>query len=134
MTVIKLTGPLSYQVQTDAGIVLRHHVDHLRFRYPNDNTHSLDNHGLDSDLVIYDDDDWPLPTGLEEPGESGISEEPDVEEDRQEHPGMSPTPPPIVVQPQRRPQSCRPTPSRIPVRHSTRTRPPIDRYSPLSQT
>ena len=44
--------------------------------------HSLDNNGLDSDLVI-NGDNWPLPTGLEEPGESGISEEPDVEEDCQ---------------------------------------------------
>ena len=75
-------------------------MDHLQFRYPNDNTHSLDNNGLDSDLVINDDDDWPLPTGLEESGESGIPEEPDVEEDCQEHPRMSPTPPPIIVQPQ----------------------------------
>ena len=50
VTVSKLTDPLSYQVQTDAGIVLRRHVDHLRFRYPNDNTRSLDNNGLDSDL------------------------------------------------------------------------------------
>ena len=56
---------------------------HLRFCYPNDNTHSLDNDGLDSDLVINNDDIWPLPTGLEE---SGISEELDVEE---EHPGTS---------------------------------------------
>ena len=84
-------------------------MDHLQFRYPNDNTCSLDNNGLDSDLVINDDDDWPLPTGLEE---SGIPEEPDVEEDRQEHPRMSPTPP-IIVQPQRRPKSHRPTPSHI---------------------
>ena len=41
VTVIKLTGPLLYQVQTDAGIVLCRHVDHLRFCYPNDNTRSL---------------------------------------------------------------------------------------------
>ena len=106
-------------------------MDHLRFRYSNDNTRSLDNNGLNSDLVINDDDDWPLPTG---PGESGISEEPDVEEDHQEHPGMSPTSPPIIVQPQQRPQSRRPTPSYIPICHSTRTHPPIDRYSPSSQT
>ena len=98
MTVTKLTGPLSYQVQTDAGIVLHHYVDHLQFCYLEDNTCSLDNDCLDSDLVINNDDDvWLLPTGLEE---SGISEEPDVEEDCQEHPGISPTPPPVVVQPQ----------------------------------
>ena len=104
-------------------------MDHLRFCYLDDNTRSLDNNGLDSDLVINDDDDWPLPTGLEEPGELEIPEEPDVEEDRQEHPRMPPTPPPIVVQPQRRSY-----PSCTPVHHSTRTCPPIDRYSPSSQT
>ena len=123
-----------YQVQPDAGIVLRYHVDHLRFCYPNDNTCSLDNDGLDSDLVINDDDNWPLPTGLEEPGESGISEKPDVAEDRQEHPGMPATPPPIIVQPQRRLQSHRPTPSHIPICHSTRICPPIDHYSTSPQT
>ena len=41
MTVTKLTGPLSYQVQSDAGIILRH-VDHLQFHYPDDNTRSLE--------------------------------------------------------------------------------------------
>ena len=78
VTVIKLTGPLSYQVQTDAGIVLHCHVDHLQFRYPDDNNHSLDNDGLDSDLVINDVDNWSWPV------EPGILEEPDVEEDRQD--------------------------------------------------
>ena len=39
VTVTNLTGLLSYQVQTDAGIVLHRHVYHLRFCYPNDNTH-----------------------------------------------------------------------------------------------
>ena len=29
----KVTGPLSYEVQTNTGIFLRHHVDHLRRNY-----------------------------------------------------------------------------------------------------
>ena len=31
--VTKVTGPLSYEVQTNTGIVLRRHVDHLRRNY-----------------------------------------------------------------------------------------------------
>ena len=33
VNVTKVTGPLSYEVQTNTGIVLRRHVDHLRRNY-----------------------------------------------------------------------------------------------------
>lgn len=36
VTVTKVTGPLSYQLLTEDGIVIRRHVAHLRYRYPPD--------------------------------------------------------------------------------------------------
>ena len=38
--VFKITGPLSYHVETNTGVVLRKHVDHLRPHYPSDMTTS----------------------------------------------------------------------------------------------
>ena len=32
--VVKITGPLSYQVRTSEGLILKRHVDHLRVQYP----------------------------------------------------------------------------------------------------
>ena len=31
---VKITGPLSYQVQTSEGLIFKRHVDHLRVQYP----------------------------------------------------------------------------------------------------
>ena len=45
-----LIGPLLYQVQTAAGIILHRHVNDLWFHYPSDNTCLLDNDCLDSDF------------------------------------------------------------------------------------
>ena len=46
--VIKVSGPLSYQVKSE-GVILRRHVDHIRKRYPMETTTQ---------------DDWDMPDGL----------------------------------------------------------------------
>ena len=119
VTVVKVTGPVSYQVVTEDGITLRRHVDHLRYRHsqepPQQASHDFN-----------DSDDWPLPS----------------EHDIQEPPQL-PSPPasPVPEVPRPIPQADLPThqgrsmaaPSRIPIRRSTRQRPPVDRYSPGPQ-
>ena len=47
--VIKVSGPLSYQVKSEEGVILRRHVDHIRKRYPTETTTQ---------------DDWAMPDGL----------------------------------------------------------------------
>ena len=53
-TVVKITGPVSYKVKTASNIVLRRHVDQLRFRYSNSSSTSNE--------PPLDHDDWPIPT------------------------------------------------------------------------
>ena len=145
--VTKVTGPLSYQVETDAGIVLRRHVDHLRYRYPDDNGQSDNTHSSDASLdtshpdSISDDDDWVMPNAFNPPHESDDPVEPPAVPDTRSHSPTAepevPAPSPDVTSARGRPLGApvrRPTPSRIPIRHSTRTRPPMERYSPSLQT
>lgn len=112
VTVTKVIGPLSYVVITNDGISLRRHVDHLRFRYTPDAPPQPSGD-------IDDFDDWPLSDGL-----TG-------------HAPVEPTPVTVNVpstpSTSRRPKPTRPRQiaSKIPVRRSTRERPPVDRYSPV---
>ena len=102
VTVSKVLGPLSYQVTTSEGIVLRRHVDHLRVRHCD--------HSEDKELET--SDDWTMA-----PSESK----------------SLPTPVPSAkTSTSQDPQS--PPHHSVPVRHSTRTRTPIDHYSPGSFT
>lgn len=104
VTVSKVLGPLSYQVQTSSGLLLRRHVDHVRIRH-ND---CLDSESS-SDGPTDDSDDWVFTSHSFNP--STLTES---------------TPPDRPVQ---RPLSPIP-PQAVPRRHSSRTRSPIDRYTP----
>ena len=53
----KITGPLSYHVETDSGMILRRHVDYLRYRY-SDNPTSIPQQPT---TVENSDDDWVMP-------------------------------------------------------------------------
>lgn len=98
VTVTAVSGPLSYQVSTNDGLVLRRHVDHLRIRHTDDNPRS----SAEPELEIESDDWMMMSTPIEN----------------------TTTPRSVPVQPS-------PTPAPIiPVRHSTRTRAPVERYSP----
>ena len=88
--VSKVAGPLSYQVTTNEGTILRRHVDHLRVRYD------------DSELTE----------------ESEETEEWITMPSRTFANRTVPTAQPPAANPP------------VPVRRSTRTRNPIDRYSP----
>ena len=96
--VVKITGPLSYHVKTEDGLVLRRHIDHLRKRH-SDNTVELNNddEGIMQDRFSDSTDTLPPP------------ERPIIGETRRH----------LIDQP---------------VRRSTRTRPPIERYSPSHYT
>ena len=60
VTVSKVCGPLSYQVKTDTGLILRRHVDHLRVRYTDDSDSEHER------TPTSDADDWMITT----PGQS----------------------------------------------------------------
>ena len=98
--IVKVTGPVSYQIETDEGLLLRRHVDQLRRQYADETSES------DTQLPSCIDDEWV--------GQDGFS-------------GNFPTP--VIL--------GRPNPSTdgtAPIRHSTRSRPPVDRYSPSRYT
>ncbi|XP_011405635.1 PREDICTED: uncharacterized protein LOC105313694 [Amphimedon queenslandica] len=97
--IVRITGPISYQVETENGL-MRRHVDQLRRQYFEENTDSNDN-----DIVSDDDDDWI--------GHDQFSHNP---------PAPEASAPPA--------QADRP----VPTRYSSRSRPPIDRYSPSRYT
>ena len=108
VTVTRVTGPLSYQVESDSGIMLRRHVDHLRTRY-SDSPHSAQQ----SDSS----DNWAMPDAFTDQSDHPVTQEPAVD--------LPPAPPePVEV--------SHPVPVG-PTRHSRRTRAPIDRYSPSPQ-
>ena len=53
VTVIKVTGPLSYQVQDPSGYVFHNHFDHSMYCYDSEYSRT--------DNVVPDDyDDWPI--------------------------------------------------------------------------
>ena len=56
VTVIKITGPISYRVQTTSGNVIKRHVDQLRFRRAED--HVMDSSDNFEDLF----EDWKITT------------------------------------------------------------------------
>ena len=97
--VVKITGPVSYEVVTENGLRLRRHVDHLRKRYSNTSE------GVD--------EDWQLP---------------DAYTDNEDNPpavvdaDVGDQPPDI------------PDHNNQPLRRSTRTHRPVDRFAPLIQT
>ena len=103
--IIKVTGPLSYQVETEDSLVLRRHVDHLRKRFSNElepdpNTdEELLPDGLSQSTII------PLNTAQPEV----VTEEPVAPADPQDNSSQL-------------------------TRHSTRIRAPIIRYSPSRYT
>ena len=105
--VTKITGPVSYQVETESGIVLRRHVDQLRIRHPPDNPISA------TESV---DDCWLLPRV----------------ESNDSNPSSSPSVPSEVVQPSSVTPAATSDPA--PVRRSVRDRRPVQRYSPSLQT
>ena len=96
--VVRITGPISYQVETENGW-MRRHVDQLRRQFFEGNTDS------NSNGVVSDDDDWI--------GHDHFSHNP---------PAPEASAPPA--------QADRP----VPTRYSSRSRPPIDRYSPSRYT
>ena len=75
--VIKVSGPLSYQVKSEEGVTLTRHVDHIRKRYPTETTTQ---------------DDWAMPDGLSSQVEATAREIP------LEPPTIPPSipPPPLV--------------------------------------
>ena len=119
VTVTKVTGPISYQVITEDGVTLRRHVDHLRYRYSSESAEEYSDREDRED--VDDSDDWPLPSSTPTPEE--------------EQPLTQPPPASVPLETSSRPRG-RPRkgsthiPSRIPVRRSTRSRPPVDHYSP----
>ena len=52
MRIVKVTGPVSYQIKTDEGLVLRRHVDQLRRQYADETSES------DTQLPSCVDDEW----------------------------------------------------------------------------
>ena len=56
MTVVEITGPVSYLVETTTGLRIRRHVDQLRFRSVAGITEPVLDGPNDADR-----DDWPLP-------------------------------------------------------------------------
>ena len=98
--IVKVTGSVSYQIETDEGLLLRRHIDQLRRQYADETSES------DTQLPSCVDDEWV--------GQDGFS-------------GNFPTP--VIL--------GRPIPSTdgtAPIRHSTQSRPPVDRYSPSRHT
>ncbi|XP_019855513.1 PREDICTED: uncharacterized protein LOC109584274 [Amphimedon queenslandica] len=66
VTVVKVTGPVSYIVKTTDGIEFRRHVDQLRYRSPHCEPPAPDDVDLDDDWVVYSPfpitvDDQPRP-------------------------------------------------------------------------
>ena len=102
VVVCKVSGPLSYHVKTEDKIVLPRHVDHLRIRY-SDNPEQPEWNEESDDWILMPRQDAPNPHTQ---SNSNITS--------------------------RSTTTNQPTPTPKPVRHSTRTRAPVDRYS-LSQ-
>lgn len=101
VTVSKVSGRLSYQVKTMDALVLRRHVDHLRIRYNDGNPE------LSTEQPSEDPDDWMITSDTSDRPTSTLQSDPIRQEE------SLPTTTPLV-----------------PVRRSTRTCVPIDRYSP----
>jgi hypothetical protein len=93
-----VSGPLSYHVTTNDGIILRRHVDHLRVRYCTNDYELSDTSG--------EQDDWIIMSSSQSNSDSPPTVEPITSA-----PASVSVPPP-------------------PRRHSTRTRAPIEQYSP----
>ena len=93
--IVKVTGPVSYQIETDEGLVLQRQVDQLRRQYADETSES------DTQLPSCVDDEWV--------GQDGFS---------------SNFPIPVIPD-----HPIPPTDGTAPIRHSTRSCPPVDRYS-----
>ena len=106
--VVKVTGPLSYQVETEDGLTLRRHVDHLRKRFSND---SEPDPTSDDELLV---------DGFSQPTNIPLVNNPNTNLPE----GHGEEPLPLI------PQEDSPSQTR----HSTRVRPPMDRYSPSRYT
>ena len=97
--VVKITGPVSYEVVTENGLRLRRHVDHLRKRYSN--------------TFEGVDEGWQLPDAYTD-NEDNPPAVVDADVGDQ---------PPVI-----------PDHNHQPLRRSTRTHRPVDRFAPLIQT
>ena len=107
-------------------MTLRRHVDHLCYRYSESAEEHADNKEQEKELD--DSDDWPLPNN----GPALDSQPPAEPLPVLGQPSLPPRPASATSsRPRGRPRKTQThIPSRIPIRHSTRTRPPMDRYSP----
>lgn len=113
--VVKITGPLSYQVETEDSLVLRRHVDHIRRRYSN-NIEQESN--VDEEIG---GDGLTLPTSSTLPTSPSTTIT-DYANDPEEPSGE------VNMPPITREETSQAT------RRSTRTRAPINCYSPSRYT
>lgn len=110
--VVKITGPVSYQVVTESGAILRRHVDQLRTRLSVDRS-------VPSSL---EDEMW---VPLSDCGSRSLND----------HSTVAPSPPDTVL-PSTPPSSTSslPEPVTPPLRRSNRERRPVNRYTPPVKT
>ena len=108
--VIKITGPVSYVVETTAGVLLRRHIDQLRRRFPEDQSAETDEDGHDNEPIPIVD----LPNWQSTPGDDFTSgSTPSTVVTTTVTPTVAPTDTPPIAP-----------------RRSERNRRPVDRFHP----
>ena len=111
--VVKVTGPLTYKVVTESGVVLRRHIDQLRICLSEDQSH-LD-HAASSPLL----DDWfPVTSSM---SDSQPSTSTSARSTTPPNPPVPDIPPAPDI-----------SPAPAPIRRSTRDRRPVNRYTPVT--